>query len=156
MATLIALTTIALTAPAARAQMGPPPGPPGGPPPIGALLIGVHLTADQQAQVKTIMDNHRQAADPLHQQLDAKHQELSAKLTQPGSLTLSDLTPLDQEIAHTEAQLHQEMLKAALEIRAILTPDQLATAAANNQKLAQIHGEMRDLLGPPPNPGDAP
>ena len=103
------------------------------------------------------MDNQRQVVEPLRQQLETEHEQLMYKLTSPGQITLADLTALDQEIAQTEQQLHQEMLKAAVEIRAILTPDQLATAAANGQKLAQIHKEMRGLMGPPPAPpADAP
>jgi protein CpxP len=156
-AAVAALIVLAAAAQWARAQMGPPPGPPGSPPPLGALLVGVHLTADQQAQVRTIMDTHRPAVEAARQQLDRQHGQLMTRLTAPGQITLADLTPLDQEIAQTERQLHEEMLRTAVEIRAILTPDQLATAAANGQKLEQIHSEMRGLMGPPPIPAaDAP
>jgi periplasmic protein CpxP/Spy len=150
LAAVAALVTLAIASQWARAQMGRPPGPPGPPPPLGALLVGVHLTADQETQVRTIMETHRQAVEPLRQQLDTQHEQLMNKLTSPGQITLAELTPLDQEIAQTEQQLDQEMLKTAVEIRGILTPEQLATAAANGQKLAEIHSEMRALMGPPP------
>jgi Spy/CpxP family protein refolding chaperone len=127
-----------------------------GPPPLGMLLVGVILTPEQQAEVKTIMQSHRQAIEPLRQQLDTQREQLMTRLTSPGQVSLADLTPLEQESAQTDAQLRQEMLKAAVEVRAVLTPDQLAKAAANQQKLAQIHGEMRDVMGPLPPPPDAP
>jgi hypothetical protein len=38
----------------------------------------------------------------------------------------------------------------ALEVRAVLTPDQLATAAQDQKQLEQIHGEMSLIMGPPP------
>jgi hypothetical protein len=41
-----------------------------------------------------------------------------------------------------------------LEVKAVLTADQLALAASNQQKLEKIHTELRQLVGTPPgSPG---
>ncbi len=150
---VVGLAATGILSPAAFAQMGPP-GPPGPPPPIGMMLQGISLTADQKTAIDAILKSHQQTAQPLMDQLHSEHEELTAKLLSSGQVSLSDLTPLEQQSAQTEQQLNQDMLKAALEVKAVLTPDQLATAAQNQQKLEQIHSELRQLTGPPPDAPD--
>jgi len=147
---VVGLAAVGIVSPAAFAQMGPP-GPPGPLPPIRMMLQGISLTADQQAAVDAILKSHQQTAQPLMDQLHSEHEALMAKLLSSGQVSLSDLTPLEQQSAQTEQQLNQDMLKAALEVKAVLTAEQLATAAQNQQKLEQIHSEMRQLTGPPPD-----
>jgi periplasmic protein CpxP/Spy len=154
---IIALMALGIMSPGTFAQMGPPPGPPGPPPPIALILQGVDLSAEQQAEVKSIMDSHRQVIEPLREQLHVAHQQLMSKLLSSGQVTVSELTPLEQQSGQVEQQIHQEMLKAAVEVRAVLTPDQLAKAAQINQKMDQIHGEMHDLMAShAPPEADAP
>jgi Spy/CpxP family protein refolding chaperone len=141
---------VGVLSPAAFAQMGPP-GPPGPPPPIGMMLQGITLTSDQKTAVDAILKSHQQTDQPLMDQLHSEHEELTAKLLSSGDVSLSDLTPLEQQSAQTEQQLNQDMLKAALEVKAVLTADQLSTAAQNQQKLEQIHSELQRLTGPPPD-----
>lgn len=140
--------TIAVSS-AAFAQMEPPvpPGPPGPPPPIGAMLQGVSLTSEQQSAIDAILKSLQQNAQPLLDQLHTERQQLMTKLVSSGEVSLSDLTPLEQETAQTQQQLEQDALKAALQVRAVLTAEQLSTAAQNQQKLEQIHSEMRQLSG---------
>ena len=139
------LVAVGTLLPAAFAQMGPP----GPPPPIGMMLQGVSLTADQKTAIDTILKAHQQVAQPLVDQLHSEREELTAKLLSSGEVSLSDLTPPQQQSAQTEQQLNQDTLKAALEIKGVLTADQLATVVQNQQKLEQIHSEMRQLVGPP-------
>jgi len=135
----------------------------GEPPPLGMMLKGLNLTEAQRTQVKAIMKSHHQAIEPLREQLHNEHQQFATRLLTPGQVTVSDLTPIQQQTAQTEQQMRQEMLKAVVEVRAILTPEQLAKAGKIHQKMEQMHAEMRSLMEPDggapsdvPTPPDAP
>jgi Spy/CpxP family protein refolding chaperone len=147
--TVIGLVTMALAARAAFAQIAFSAGPPGPPPPIAMMLAGLSLTSEQQTAIAALIKSHQQMIAPLMDQLHTEHQQLTATLLSSGQVSLSDLTPLEQQSAATQQQLQQEMLKAALDVRAVLTPDQLAAAAANQKKLDQLHSEMRLIMEPP-------
>ncbi len=151
---IIGLMAMAMAATPVLAQMGFPPGPPplGPPQPIAMMLAGLSLTTEQQSAIAAIIKSHQTAIAPLMDQLHNERQQLAALLLSSGHVSLSDLTPLEQQSAQTEQQLQQEMLKAALEVRAVLTPDQLATAAGNQKKLEQIHSEISVIMEPPGAP----
>jgi protein CpxP len=110
------------------------------------LLRGVNLTADQKAQIKQIMGNHRATFQDLFGQLHATHEEMHKKLFEPGALQESDLMSQSQQISQLNNQLKQEGLKVILEIRGVLTPDQLAKAGQLRQQVQALRTQMRNLL----------
>jgi len=114
------------------------------------MLQGVSLSTEQQAVVAAIMKLHQQTLAPLLDQLRTYHEQMAAMLVSSGTVTLSDFTSLEQQSVQSEQQLQQETLKTALDVRAILTPDQLAAAAANQKKMQEFHSEMRLIMGPAP------
>lgn len=155
---LTAAFLVALTATVSPAQS-----PPGGP---GALLGGMrgsmgrtdgelwlmiraaNLTPDQQAKVRGILSTHRTTTRPLVEQLRQAQQELGAKLMAPGPLQPADLQPQLGRIGQLRDQLAQDGAQAALEVRAVLTPEQLARAAQTKERLTQLREEMRQLMQP--------
>jgi Spy/CpxP family protein refolding chaperone len=148
---LSALAASAMLSTAAFAQMLFLSGTPGiPPPPVGMMLAGLNLTSQQQSAVAAIMKAHQSTIAPLMDQLRSEHEQVTATLLSPGNVTLADFTSLQQETAQTEQQLQQEMLKAGLEIRALLTPDQLATAAQKQKKLDELHQQMHLIMAPAP------
>jgi hypothetical protein len=58
-----------------------------------------------------------------------------------------DLSAIRQQISQLRDQLGQEGLQTALEIRNVLTPDQLAKAAQIRQRMQELQAEMRGLMG---------
>ena len=116
------------------------------------LLRAVRPTAEQQAKIGDIMKRHRANLQPLFQQLHAAHDDLAGKLLAPGTVTATDVAPAVQRLGQVRQQLMQEWVQAALEARAVLTPDQLAKAAEVKQHLDALHAEMEKLLGPLPVP----
>ena len=148
---VIGLMTIAAISTPVFAQIGFPAGPPPpGSPPVSMMLAGLTLTTEQQSAVAAIMKSHQPAITALMDQLHSERKQITALLLSSGQVDLSDFTALQQQSAQTEQQLQQETLKAALEVRAVLTADQLATAMQNQNKLEQLHGEVRLIMGPPP------
>jgi Spy/CpxP family protein refolding chaperone len=156
---LAAALLVASTATAALAQ-SPPPGP--GAPLEGMreamgrtdgelwlMIRAANLTPEQQAKVRGILSAHRAVTRPLIEQLRQAQQELGAKLLAPGPLQPADLQPQLGRIGQLRDQLAQDGAQAALEVRAVLTPEQLARAAQTKERLTQLREEMRRLMQPP-------
>jgi Spy/CpxP family protein refolding chaperone len=156
---LAAALLLAATATAALAQ-APSPGP-GGPlvsmrGPMGRtdgelwlMIRATGLTPEQQAKVRGILSSHRTTTHPLIEQLRQAQQELGAKLLAPGPIQPADLQPQLGRIGQLRDQLAQDGAQAALEVRAVLTPEQLARAAQAKERLTQLREEMRQLTQPP-------
>jgi Spy/CpxP family protein refolding chaperone len=112
------------------------------------LLRGANLTADQKAQVQQIMANHRATFRDLFSQLRAAQDQMASKLFSAGRLQEADLASQVQQIAQLRNQLAEEGLRVVLEIRGILTPEQLAKASQLKSQMQSLHSQMRSLWGP--------
>lgn len=110
------------------------------------LLKGVDLTTEQQVRVKEIMLTQRKTLHALFQQLHAAHEEMADKLFAPGEVTAEDLAPQVQRMTQLREQLMRNGLTVMLEVRKVLTPEQLAKAAQLKEKMQALHNEMRGLL----------
>lgn len=110
------------------------------------LLRGANLTPEQDAKVREILTARRAASQTLVAQLRQAQDELADKLFAPGSLKEADLQPQLQKIAQLREQLLRESTKVALEVRALLTPEQMAKAAQTKDRMRQLQNEMRQLL----------
>ena len=110
------------------------------------LFKGAALTPDQETRVRAILAAHRANARDLMRQLRAAREGIVDKLVAPGSVAAGDLEPLRQQIIQLEEQLSQDRLGAALEIRALLTPDQLAKAQRVKDRVRELRAEMRALF----------
>lgn len=113
------------------------------------MIRAATLTPEQQAKVRGILSTHRATTRPLIEQLRQAQQELGAKLLTPGPLQPADLQPQLGRIGQLRDQLAQDGAQAALEVRAVLTPEQLARAAHTKERLTQLREEMRQLVQPP-------
>ena len=112
------------------------------------LLRGANLTADQKTQVQQIMGNHRATFQNLFGQLRTAQDQISNKLFSTGAVSESDLTPQLQQVTALRSQLAEEGLRVALEIRGILTADQLANAAQLKTQMQALQSQMKNLMGP--------
>lgn len=114
------------------------------------VLREVDLTAEQEKRVRELMAAHRKTFRTLFSQLRAVNEEMADKLFAPGEVQANDLTPLVQKVAQLREQLAQEGLKVALEVRRVLTPEQLTKAAQLRERMQALHAEMRSLFGEKP------
>ena len=154
-------------------DMGGPPGggPPGGgrlfhhrgfgdgfgPPMLGdgpafllpMLLHGLSLSDEQRGKVREIMAGDRSRFGSLFQQLHQAEEALNDRLLAPDTKQASDLAPQIQQIAQLRQQLLQQGVESMLQIRAVLTPAQVAELAQRKQRLSQLREEMRSLMAPP-------
>ena len=109
------------------------------------VLRAVGLDDAQKAQIRQIFTTHRPQLQSLRQQLMTAQGQVRDKLLSPTPPTAADIVPINQ----LRDQLAQERLAMALEIRNVLTPDQLAKAAQIRQQMKQLRQQMRDLTKPP-------
>lgn len=130
-----------------RGEMGR--GPMGGPG-LGMMLPmvlrGANLTPEQESQVREILKAHRPESRAYWEQLRATQEEIADKLFAPGTVQTEDLAPQLQRIAQVRQQMLQESLKVSLEVRALLTPEQLAKALQLKDGLRALRKEERKLL----------
>ena len=134
--------------------MRPPPfgGPPFGDDPammLPALLQGVGLSDDQQKQVRDILKANHQALFANFEQLRAANHALADKLVSTDPVTEQDLQPLVDQVMHARQDIVNQGLKVVLQVRALLSPEQLAHAAEVKAKMNDLRKQMHDLLGEP-------
>jgi Spy/CpxP family protein refolding chaperone len=121
-------------------------GSPHGRSPLASLVRGAGLSDPQREQVRQIVAAHRDQFRNLAGQLRQAQQALRDKLYGADAVTAVDLAPLTQQIDLLRGQLTQESLQVALEVRGVLTPDQLAKVAARESRLRDLRAEMRSLM----------
>ena len=112
------------------------------------MIRAAHLNPEQQARVRAILSAHRATTRPLIEQLRQAQQELGDRLLGPGQVQAADLQPQLQRIGQLRDQLAQDSATAALEVRAVLMPEQLARVAQTKDRLKQLREEMRQLMQP--------
>jgi Spy/CpxP family protein refolding chaperone len=114
------------------------------------MIRSANLSPEQQAKVRAILSAHRAAIRPMIEQLRQAQQELGARLLAPGPVQTADIQPQLQRIGQLRDRLAQDSAQAALEVRAVLTPEQLARVAQTKERLRQLRDEMRQLVPPGP------
>ena len=120
-------------------------------PPLAAAPRSQHavkLTPERDARVREILSARRTAARSTLEQLRQAQQELADRLLAPGEVQAADIQPQLQQIGQLREQLLQGSAQVALEVRAVLTPEQLARAVQVRTRLQQLRGEMRQLFEP--------
>ena len=139
-----------LTSGSAMAQPAGRMGGGGGPMSGGAgllplMLRSAKLTPEQDAKVKDLVAARRPVARSLMQQLRQSEDDLAGKLLAPGNVNLADVQPQLQHISQLREQVLRDSAQTALDIRALLTPEQLGRAAQANARMRQLQREMRQL-----------
>ena len=115
---------------------------------LGVPLHTLNLSPDQQAQVKSILSTYRASARPILQQLRQVQSGMGDRLLVPGQLQAADLQAQLQQISQLRTQLLQLSAQATLDVRNILSPDQLATAAQTKAKMKDLRSQMHQLMAP--------
>jgi protein CpxP len=110
------------------------------------MLHSLNLTGAQREQAHRIEHAAWAQARPVMEQMHAVHDQLATAMLAPGSVTADTLAPLVTQEEQLRAQMDTMRLNTALQIRALLTPDQLTQAAATHQKLAALHEQEHEVM----------
>ncbi len=112
------------------------------------LLHALSLTDAQQTQVHAAMQAGHEASASARTQLHAIEAQIKAKLAASGSVTMADVAPLLQQKEQLMAQLDQQRMATMLQVRAVLTPEQISRAASMEAQLATLHAQERAVTAP--------
>jgi protein CpxP len=120
-AILTAVSTAPVTATAYMGDDGPPPA--GGH--FKKMAKELQLTAQQKQQIKEIFARNRPQNDPLMKQMHTERRALRT-LIQADAIDETAIRAQSAKIAVVEADLAVQRARIAREVRAILTPEQIA------------------------------
>ena len=105
----------------------------------GRMAQELNLTADQQAQIKSIMQAERPKMQPLMEQLRSDEQQIR-QATQASPFDEAKVSSLANDEAQVRAKMTVERARAQSQIFQLLTPEQRTKAEAMHQKFG---GRMR-------------
>ncbi len=134
--------------PGGRGPMGPGPhGPMGWLGELGPAIRHAEVTEDQQQQIKTVMDSHREEFQAIGARMKTAHDGMRA-LVEADIIDENAIRAKTQEVAVIEADQAILGAKVRSEILALLTPEQLA-------KVKQFRADMQKRMeqGPRRRPG---
>ncbi len=120
-----------------------------GHPGLHLLLKAANLTPAQRLQAHQLLKAGWVQQRALHEQLETLHAQLADKLASPGPITAADLAPLQQQLAQLRGQREQQHTQTLLQIRALLTADQLRQVAQTHEQLKSLRAQMKALLPAP-------
>ena len=123
-----------------------------GPGHMGRLLDRVGASAEQKAQIKSIMEAAHTELKPVHAQLKALHAQSAALFTQPNvDANAAEAARLQMQALHNQAG--KRMLQAKIEASRVLTPEQrnkMADMMNKHRAMAERHrAEADSLMGKP-------
>ncbi len=110
------------------------------------FLHSLNLTDAQKQQAHEIMQANRTQAHSLMQQEHALHEQIVTQLLTAGT-TAEQIQPLVTQEEALHAQMDTAHLNMAIQLRGLLTPEQLTQAAATHQKLEALHEQEHEVMG---------
>lgn len=111
------------------------------------LLHALNLSADQKQQVQAIFQAHRATFKQLAASERTARGAIADAMFGTNAVTQQALDPLVQQEAQARTALMNERLAVALQVRGILTPDQIQKASTIHTGMKQLRTQMHALLG---------
>jgi Spy/CpxP family protein refolding chaperone len=111
------------------------------------LLHALNLTAEQKQQVQAIFQAHRPTFKQLAANERTAREAVADAMFGTNPVTQPALDALVQQEAQARTALMSERLAAALQVRGVLTPDQIQKASTIHAGMKQLRTQMHALLG---------
>jgi Spy/CpxP family protein refolding chaperone len=112
------------------------------------LLQGVTLSDSQREQIHSYVKAGFQATKSTRETLRGLQRQVDALMLSSGSVSSASVTPLIQQEEQLKAQLDQERLSVALQVRSVLSASQIAQAAAAHSQLETLHQQEEAIVHP--------
>jgi Spy/CpxP family protein refolding chaperone len=109
------------------------------------LLSSLNLTPEQTAKIEVSKTAFREAQRAYLAELRVVRQEVGDNLFGPNRVSEADAARQISKIADLREKILREGFRIALEVRNVLTPEQLAKAATIRKTLIDIQSELREL-----------
>ena len=108
------------------------------------VLHGVNLTDAQKQQVQSIMQAGKGQMASVAEQMHSLHEQLASAML--SGAPLEQLTAIQRQEDTLREQMDAQRLAIEVQIRGILTPDQLTAASAQHAKLAALHQQEHAVM----------
>jgi Spy/CpxP family protein refolding chaperone len=109
------------------------------------FMHGVTLTDTQKQQIHQIAESAHTQMRATEQSLRTVHQQLDTAML--AGETLPQLLPIQRQEDMLREQIDAQRLAVAVQMRNVLTPDQLAQASAEHAKLASLREQEHAVMG---------
>jgi len=109
------------------------------------LLNSSNLTPEQLAKIEVSKNAFREAQRAYLSEIRVLRQEVGDRLFGSNRVAEADVARPITKIADLREKILREGFRIALEVRNVLTPEQLAKAATIRQHLIEIQSEVREL-----------
>lgn len=93
------------------------------------MLKALDLTAEQQKQIDTIKETHHEVFAAVWKEKRSVLHEVADQMLAAGPVTADSFANQADRIAALEARMFKEQMAVAVQVRNLLTPEQLAKAA---------------------------
>jgi Spy/CpxP family protein refolding chaperone len=107
------------------------------------LLRGVTLSDEQKTKVREILQSQRPAAQETLKRMLGVQYELGNRILYPGKLDEEQLAPLLEQLLFLQNQIQRQNFRTTLEIRNLLTPEQLAQGAEYRDRMKAQQGQAK-------------
>jgi Spy/CpxP family protein refolding chaperone len=118
------------------------------------MLRGAMLSETQVAQIRELRKTQWAEDKQLQAKLKTLWEQLDEKLTAGGPADTAELTALEDECEELQAESNRGKFKIMLQVRALLTAEQLRRVAQTHQKERSLNAQLRGLE--PTIAGEAP
>lgn len=114
--------------------------------PLPMILHSANLTSAQREKVHAIMKSQFATLKPLMAQLKAGRDAVAKAYLAPGNVTAAKLQPLVTANEKTQSEIDKAFLDTAIQIRGVLTAEQIAHAGSVYSQMQSLHEQMRKLM----------
>ncbi|MGH7766045.1 MAG: Spy/CpxP family protein refolding chaperone [Candidatus Binatia bacterium] len=109
------------------------------------LLNALNLTPEQAAKIEASKNAFRDAQRAYLSEIRVLRQEVGDKLFGANRAAEADVARAITKIADLREKILREGFRIALDVRNVLTPEQLAKAATIRQHMIELQSEVREL-----------
>ena len=113
------------------------------------ILHSLNLTDAQKTAVHEAEHTGWSQAKPIMAEMRKVHEQIATALTTAGTVTAEQLAPMVTQEEQLRTQLDQIHVATMVQIRNLLTPEQVTQAAAMHEKLAALHEQEHEIMGQP-------
>jgi Spy/CpxP family protein refolding chaperone len=110
------------------------------------FLHGLNLTDAQKAQMQQIHKAGWAQMKSIMTQMRSVHEQIVNRMLAAGDVTAEDLAPLVTQEESLRNQMDNLHLSQTLQMRSVLTREQLAQAAATHTKIEALHAQEHAVM----------
>jgi Spy/CpxP family protein refolding chaperone len=109
------------------------------------LFRGAQLTEEQVATIQELRVAERHHQQEIQGELRTLERQFDEEFTRPGTINAGLLTSVTEQESKLVAESQRAKVDALLEIRSLLTPEQLQSMAATHQRAADLEAQLHSL-----------